>query len=49
MGYTTSACDSRGSFYCSNIGKAFDMPIIHINGDDVEAVHKMGKLVADYK
>jgi 2-oxoglutarate dehydrogenase complex dehydrogenase (E1) component-like enzyme len=35
--------------HCSEIAKAFDVPIIHINADDAESVHKMGKLVSEYR
>lgn len=31
IGYTTRPIDSRGSKYCSDIGKTFDIPILHVN------------------
>jgi probable 2-oxoglutarate dehydrogenase E1 component DHKTD1 len=31
IGYTTLPIDSRSSKYASDIGKAFDIPILHIN------------------
>ena len=29
--------------------KTFDIPIIHVNSDDPEVVHKVSKLVVEYK
>lgn len=31
IGYTTNPIDSRPSKYCSDVAKAFDVPIIHLN------------------
>jgi len=31
IGYTTKPIDSRSSKYCTDIAKAFDIPIIHLN------------------
>lgn len=49
IGYTTRPIDSRPSKYPSDIGKAFDIPIIHVNSDDIEAVQKVVLLALDYK
>src|SRR5260370_1367722 len=39
VGFTTDAKHARSTPYCSDIGKAFNIPIFHVNGDDAEAVH----------
>jgi 2-oxoglutarate dehydrogenase E1 component len=31
IGYTTKPIDSRPSKYCSEISKAFNIPILHVN------------------
>ena len=49
IGYTTTPIDGRTSKYCTEISKAFEMPIIHVNSDDVEAVHKISNLAAEYR
>lgn len=38
IGFTTDFDDARSSDYCTAIGKAVDSPILHVNGDDAEAV-----------
>ena len=37
VGFTTDPTDSRSTRYASDIAKGFEMPIIHVNGDDAEA------------
>ncbi len=36
IGFTTDPQDSRSTRYASDLAKGFDIPIIHVNGDDVE-------------
>lgn len=38
IGFTTNPIHSRSTPYCSDIGKAFNCPIFHCNGDDPLAV-----------
>jgi 2-oxoglutarate dehydrogenase E1 component len=37
VGFTTDPIDSRSTHYSSDLAKGFDVPIIHVNGDDAEA------------
>ncbi|HEX5910441.1 MAG TPA: 2-oxoglutarate dehydrogenase E1 component, partial [Thermoleophilaceae bacterium] len=37
LGFTTDPNDSRSTRYASDLAKGFDLPIIHVNADDVEA------------
>jgi 2-oxoglutarate dehydrogenase E1 component len=37
LGFTTDPGESRSTRYASDLAKGFDMPIIHVNADDVEA------------
>ncbi len=37
VGFTTDPEDSRSTTYASDLAKGFDVPIIHVNADDVEA------------
>jgi len=37
LGFTTDPGDARSTRYASDLAKGFDIPIIHVNADDVEA------------
>jgi 2-oxoglutarate decarboxylase len=37
LGFTTDPDEGRSTRYASDLAKGFDMPIIHVNADDVEA------------
>ncbi|WP_320669085.1 multifunctional oxoglutarate decarboxylase/oxoglutarate dehydrogenase thiamine pyrophosphate-binding subunit/dihydrolipoyllysine-residue succinyltransferase subunit [Patulibacter defluvii] len=37
IGFTTEPSDSRSTRWSSDLAKGFDVPIIHVNADDVEA------------
>src|SRR3954447_19709635 len=37
IGFTTEPSESRSTRYASDLAKGFDIPIIHVNADDVEA------------
>lgn len=49
MGFTTDYDDARSSIYCTDIGKIVDAPILHVNGDDAEAVNFCAALAVDYR
>ena len=37
IGFTTAPNDSRSTLYASDLAKGFEIPIVHVNADDVEA------------
>jgi 2-oxoglutarate dehydrogenase E1 component len=37
VGFTTDPVDSRSTHYASDLAKGFDVPVVHVNGDDAEA------------
>lgn len=49
IGFTTDPRFSRSTPYCSDIAKAFEAPIFHVNGDDVEAVNFICQLASDWR
>ncbi len=49
IGFTTSNLqDARSSLYCSDPAKIVEAPVIHVNGDDPEAVTMAADIAADY-
>ena len=49
IGFTTDPRFARSTPYCSDIAKAIDAPVVHVNGDDVEAVNFVCQLAADWR
>ena len=37
VGFTTDPNDARSTHYASDLAKGFEIPIVHVNADDVEA------------
>lgn len=49
IGFTTDPRASRSSPYCTDIAKAVDAPIFHVNGDDVEAVARCMDIAVEWR
>ena len=50
VGFTTSVAeDTRSGEYCTEIAKMVQAPIIHVNGDDPEAVILATQIAIDYR
>ena len=49
IGFTTKPSDSRSSPYCSDIAKVVQAPIIHVNGDDPEAVVHAARIATEFR
>jgi 2-oxoglutarate dehydrogenase E1 component len=49
IGFTTLPEDSRSSRYCTDIGKAIEAPIFHVNGDEPEAVVAAAQMAMEFR
>ncbi|WP_296620586.1 2-oxoglutarate dehydrogenase E1 component [Marivirga sp.] len=49
VGFTTDYDDARSSIYCTDIAKMIDAPVLHVNGDDAEAVNFAANLAVEYR
>ena len=49
VGFTTSPNDSRSTRYATDITRMLKMPVLHVNGEDPEAVAQVTQLAVDYR
>jgi 2-oxoglutarate dehydrogenase E1 component len=49
IGFTTDFDDARSSDYCTSIAAMVQAPVLHVNGDDPEAVVKCCSLAVAYR
>lgn len=49
IGFTTDFDDARSADYCTSIAAMVQAPVLHVNGDDPEAVVKVAQLAIAYR
>ena len=49
IGFTTDFDDARSSDYCTSLAAAIQAPVLHVNGDDAEAVVKCSDIATRYR
>ncbi|MDB5371100.1 MAG: 2-oxoglutarate dehydrogenase component [Roseomonas sp.] len=49
IGFTTVPAHAYSGLYCTDVAKSVQAPILHVNGDDPEAVVFCSRLAAEYR
>jgi 2-oxoglutarate dehydrogenase E1 component len=49
IGFTTVPAHAYSGLYCTDVAKSIQVPILHVNGDDPEAVVFCAKMAADFR
>lgn len=49
VGFTTDPFQSRSAMYCTDLAKVNNAPVMHVNGDDVDAVARVARIAAEYR
>jgi len=49
VGFTTAPESSRSSVYATDVARMVQAPIFHVNGDDPEAVVRVGRLAFEFR
>jgi len=49
IGFTTVPEDGRSTLYASDLAKGFEIPIVHVNADDVEACIAVARMAHAYR
>lgn len=49
IGFTTNPVNARSTMYSTDLGKAFDIPIFHCNGDDPLAVSTAFEMAVEWR
>jgi len=49
VGFTTDPADGRSTHYASDLAKGFEIPVVHVNADDLEACVRAVRLGIAYR
>jgi 2-oxoglutarate dehydrogenase E1 component len=49
VGFTTNQRDARSTYYATDVARMLQIPVIHVNGEDLEAVAQAVLLAVDFR
>ena len=49
VGFTTDPGNGRSSTFCTDVAKIVGTPVLHVNGDDIDAVWRCAEIAAEYR
>ncbi len=49
IGFTTNTLDARSTLYCTEIAKLVQAPILHVNGDNPDAIIFASRMAMEYR
>jgi 2-oxoglutarate dehydrogenase E1 component len=49
VGFTTSPRDARSTFYATDVARMLQIPVFHVNGEDLEAIAQAVLLAVDFR
>ncbi|CAK4625119.1 hypothetical protein LEN26_013753 [Aphanomyces euteiches] len=49
VGFTTTRKDGRSTQYSTDVAKGFDIPVLHVNGEDIPAVIRAANIATQFR
>ena len=49
LGFTTEPHDGYSGQYCSDIARGYEIPVVHVNAEDIEACALVAKMAVSYR
>jgi 2-oxoglutarate dehydrogenase E1 component len=49
VGFTTDPANGRSSTFCTDVARSVGAPVLHVNGDDIDAVIRTAAIAAAYR
>lgn len=49
IGFTTTPAENRSTTYATDLARAVQIPVLHVNGEDLEAIRRAARLAMDFR